>query len=322
MTLFSHTPVLLEAVLDWMAPVPGRVYVDATLGGGGHAKGLLERLQPTPTDTTTRLIGMDQDPAALAHAKEVLAPYASHVAWVHANFSTLPVCLSELGIPAVTGGVLADLGVSSHQLDTGERGFSFRADAPLDMRMDPATTLTAEGVVNTYSEQALSHIFGTYGEARFSKTIARAIVQQRTQQPLRSTGELATLVAGVYRRHGGGDGGRIHPATQVFQALRIEVNDELGHLERFLKTLPSLLAPGARILIISFHSLEDRIVKRFFQQESRECVCPPRLPVCQCSHRATLKVLTGKPVVASPDEVKENPRSRSAKLRVAERLGE
>jgi 16S rRNA (cytosine1402-N4)-methyltransferase len=204
------------------------------------------------------------------------------------------------------------------QLDQAERGFSFSKTAPLDMRMSPNTALTAQDVINTYSAADLIRIFSEYGEEHLSKTLAREIVQHRNAKPFETTTDLSEFIAGIYRSRGKQE--KIHPATRVFQALRIEVNDELGHLQRFLESLPALLAPGARVAIISFHSLEDRIIKQYFQAESRDCICPPRLPVCQCGHKATFKLLTRKPMEACTEEIKRNPRSRSAKLRAAIRL--
>jgi 16S rRNA (cytosine1402-N4)-methyltransferase len=343
-----HTPVLLDAVLQALQPVPGRVYVDATLGAGGHAKAILERIagghaeavlekitdgdteidpKKTAGETTGlsperakpegRLIGIDQDPAAIAIARERLARFEDRLQIIRGNFSEIANLLPPEAKP-VTGGILADIGVSSMQLDTGERGFSFSKAAPLDMRMSPDAELTAANVVNTYPEADLVRIFSEYGEEHLSKTLAREMVQRRKSAPFQTTTDLATFIADCYKSRGKHE--KIHPATRVFQALRIEVNDELGSLQRFLESLPVLLAPGARVAVISFHSLEDRIVKQFFQTESRDCICPPRLPICQCGHKAAFKLLSGKPVTATPEEIRRNPRSRSAKLRAAIRL--
>ena len=308
----AHVSVLLEEVLHTLAPQPGEVFVDATLGAGGHAEALLARLQPGGL-----LFGIDQDPSALKLAGERLVGFGDAFQPLQGNFSQLAELLPEQARP-ITGGVLADIGVSSMQLDQGERGFSFMKAAPLDMRMSPLNPLTAAEVVNTYSETRLVQIFSEYGEEHMSKTLARRIVQTCAQSPFETTTQLAEFISAEYKSHGKHE--KIHPATRVFQALRIEVNDELGHLQTFLESLPALLAPGARVAIISFHSLEDRIVKQFFQAESRDCICPPRLPVCQCGHVATFKVMKGKPLQASEAEIKRNPRSRSAKLRVATRL--
>ncbi len=306
-----HIPVLLAEVLEALHPRPGKLYVDCTVGAGGHALALLQA-----AGADSRLIGLDQDPAALAIARERLAGGSTEL--VQANFSVLPGVLHRLQIDRIDGGVLADLGVSSMQLDTAARGFSFSKDAPLDMRMSPQAPQTAADLVNRLPEGELVRIFSEYGEEHMSKTIAREIVARRAQAPFETTLDLAGLISELYRKKGKRE--EIHPATRVFQALRIAVNDELGHLRRFLEALPDLLAPGARIAVISFHSLEDRIVKQFFQAEARDCICPPRFPVCQCGHRARLKILTRKPVTAGPQECRQNPRARSARLRCAERL--
>lgn len=304
--------MLLEEVLDALAPRPGRCYVDATLGAGGHAEAILERSAPDGI-----LFGVDQDPQALELAKKRLAGFQNRFQALQGNFSELSSLLPASAQP-ITGGILADIGVSSMQLDQAERGFSFSKTAPLDMRMSPKTVLTAQEIVNTYDEVQLVRIFSEYGEEHLSKTLAREIVQHRNTHPFKTTTDLSEFIAQIYRDRGKHE--KIHPATRVFQALRIEVNDELGHLQRFLDSLPALLAPGARIAIISFHSLEDRIIKQYFQAESKDCICPPRLPVCQCGHQAAFKLLTRKPVEASTEEIKRNPRSRSAKLRAAIRL--
>lgn len=311
----GHIPVLLAEVLAYLQPEPGKLYVDATLGGGGHTRAMLERVGPSGT-----VLGIDQDPVILAQTRGQLA--ADNLLTWHGNYSAIADALAAHGLDRITGGVLADLGVSSFQLDQAERGFSFSKAAPLDMRMDTTQAKTAADVVNTYAEAELTRLFSVYGEEHLSKTIAREIVRQRRQQPFHQTTELAGLITQCYARTGklrGSQKSRIHPATRVFQALRIETNDELAHLERFLQALPPLLASGARAVVISFHSLEDRIVKDFFRRESKDCLCPPGLPVCRCHHQPTLKVITGKPVTATEAEVRDNPRSRSAKLRCAER---
>lgn len=308
----AHISVLLDEVLTVLSPQPGETFVDATLGAGGHAEAILSQLQPSG-----RLWGIDQDPSALALAGERLAGFGDTFQPLRGNFSQIAELLPENAKP-ITGGVLADIGVSSMQLDQGERGFSFMKDAPLDMRMSPDNPLTAATVVNTYSDFRLVQIFSEYGEEHMSKTLARRIVEERTKVPFETTLQLAGLIAQEYKNHGKHE--KIHPATRVFQALRIEVNDELGSLQRFLESLPALLAPGARVVIISFHSLEDRIVKQFFQKAAKNCICPPRLPVCQCGHQATFKSLKGMPIQATDAEIRLNPRSRSAKLRAAVRL--
>ncbi len=308
-----HIPVLLVEVLQALQPEPGKTYVDATLGAGGHAEAILQAIQPTGL-----LLGIDQDPTALALGSKRLSPFGANFQPLKGNFSEIGQLLQPSQLP-ITGGILADIGVSSMQLDQAERGFSFNKDAALDMRMNPDAPLTAADVVNTYSEGELVRIFSEYGEEHMSKTLAREIVAKRKTVLFGTTLSLAQFIANQYKSRGKQE--KIHPATRVFQALRIEVNDELGHLQRFLTQIPPLLAPGASLLVISFHSLEDRIIKDFFKTQSKDCVCPPRLPVCQCSHRATFKVPKGQPITATDDEIRVNPRSRSAKLRVGVRLG-
>lgn len=320
-----HLPVMLEEALHWLNLRPGRLYVDATLGAGGHSAAILDRLGESGT-----LIGIDRDPDSLAKTRARLEKtfMGSDFRAVHGNYDALEKHLHGLGVSEVTGGLLVDLGVSSMQLDTAERGFSFSKEARLDMRMDTsepvtahcltASGLTAETVVNTYSEAELVRVFSDFGEERLSKTIARALVETRRKTPFTTTTQLARLVQDLYRSRN--IRSEIHPATRVFQALRMEVNDELGSLSRLLEKLPGLLAPGARAVFLTFHSLEDRCVKRFFQQEAKDCLCPPRLPICQCGHQATFKPLTPKPVTPPEAEVAQNPRSRSAKLRAYERL--
>jgi 16S rRNA (cytosine1402-N4)-methyltransferase len=301
-----HIPVLYDEVLAWLRPVPGGRYIDATVGLGGHAEGLLERSAPDG-----RLLALDADPQALARAQERLAPYAERVTFVQARHVQLADVARQRGFGRVDG-VLLDLGVSSLQLDDAARGFSFQEDGPLDMRMGPDVALTADELVNTWSERELSRIIYEYGEERHARRVARMLCAER---PFHGTRELAAVVARAV-----GPSGRIHPATRTFQALRIAVNDELGSLEAVLPQAVALLAPGGRLAVIAFHSLEDRIVKQFIVREERDCVCPPRVPRCVCGHVATLHRLTKKPVVAMDDEVARNPRSRSAHLRVAEKL--
>lgn len=307
---FEHLSVMPEEVLHWLQPVAGGIYLDGTLGGAGHSRLILE------TAADSRLIGLDRDPAALDEAAKVLAPYGDRVSLHHATFDQASQVLQQLGIDGLDG-MLLDLGVSSHQLDTPERGFSFRYDAPLDMRMDPTTGMTAADVVNQTEERELLRIFFEYGEERYSRRIVRKIVALRAETPLTKTGELAELVRQAIP--GGQKPSRIDPATRVFQALRIYVNDELGQLERGLETAISLLKPGGRLVVISFHSLEDRIVKHLFRKKAQGCICPPRLPVCHCHHTPEVKILTRRGVKAGDDEVNQNARSRSAILRATER---
>ena len=298
-------------VLALLDPKPGEVYLDGTVGGGGHARLILDASAPDG-----RLIGLDRDEDALGQARKVLAPYGERALLLHGNFSEASELLAAVGISAVDG-LLLDLGVSSYQLDEGSRGFSFRIEAPLDMRMDTSHGETAADVVNAAPEEELARIFREYGEERWARRIARRIAAVRRQAPLTTTRQLADLVRDAVP--GGHVPGRIHPATRVFQALRIHVNRELDHLALGLERGLELLKPGGRFVVISFHSLEDRMVKRFFQEESRECICPPRMPVCTCDHHPRLELLTRKGVRAADAEVTNNPRARSAILRAARR---
>ena len=307
MSVYPHLPVLYQQVLEALRPQPGGWYVDGTVGAGGHAEGILEASSPDG-----RLLGLDVDPQALAIARERLARFGDRVILRKASYTTLLDQLRELGWPPVDG-VLLDLGVSSMQLDTPERGFSFRHDAPLDMRFDPEQPLTAADLVNTLSEDELADILWRYGEERRARRVARAIVAHR---PITTTGQLAAVVAKVTTSGRPG----MHPATRTFQALRIAVNRELEHVEQVLPQAVAALRPGGRLVVIAFHSLEDRIVKQFMRRESRDCLCPPEQPVCTCGHRATLRILRPFPIQAGADEVARNPRARSARLRVAEKI--
>ncbi len=307
---FEHLSVMPEEVLHWLQPVVGGIYLDGTLGGAGHSRLILEAAMDS------RLMGLDRDPAALQKATEILASYGDRVSLHHATFDQAGQVLQQLGLDGLDG-MLLDLGVSSHQLDTPERGFSFRYDAPLDMRMNPTVGVTAADVVNQTEEAELVRIFFEYGEERYSRRIVRKIVALRQESALTKTGELAELVRQVVP--GGRQPSRIHPATRVFQALRIYVNDELGQVERGLEAGISLLKPGGRLVVISFHSLEDRIVKHLFREKAKGCICPPRLPVCQCNNTPDVKILTRRGIKAGDDEVGRNVRSRSAILRVVER---
>ncbi|HJZ48089.1 MAG TPA: 16S rRNA (cytosine(1402)-N(4))-methyltransferase RsmH [Roseiflexaceae bacterium] len=297
---FRHTPVLLAEVLAGLAPHSGGRYLDGTLGGGGHAAAVLEASAPDG-----RLLGIDADPAALAAAGARLAPFGDRVVLAHGNFRDIGVLAREHGFEGIDG-LLLDLGVSSHQLDTPERGFSFAADAPLDMRLDPSSGETAADLVNETPEGELANLIYRYGEERGSRRVARFIAEARRKRPIERTGELAELVA----RALGGRHGKIHPATRTFQALRIAVNRELESLETALPQAVELLKPGGRLAVISFHSLEDRIVKLFFRSESGYGSEQP----------ARLQIITKKPIEAAEVEARANPRSRSAKLRVAERV--
>lgn len=306
----EHDPVLVAEVSGLLAPAleRGGVVVDCTLGRGGHARRLLD------DHPGCFIVGIDRDPGALEACRTYLGAYQGRTAFVRDEFSNLAAVLERLGIASVRG-VLLDLGVSSPQLDEAHRGFSFRDDGPLDMRMDPSSGLSADAVVNTYEASALERIIRDYGEERFARRIARAIVNRR---PVATTAALAEIVKEAIpapaRRTGP------HPARRTFQALRIEVNDELREIDRVLPASVDACEPGGRVAVISYHSLEDRRVKRFFNEASKGCGCPPGLPVCVCGSKASLRVVTRRPVTATEEEVERNPRARSAKLRVAEKL--
>jgi 16S rRNA (cytosine1402-N4)-methyltransferase len=295
-------------VIDALEPTRGGLFVDATVGGGGHAALLLQE------HPDTRVLGIDQDDDALAAAGQALAAFGPRSTLVHGNFGDIEALLAAHADEPVAG-ILIDLGVSSHQLDDAGRGFSFQADGPLDMRMDRRSGQTAADLVNTATAQELADILWTYGEERASRRIARAIVADRDAEPFTTTRQLADLVARVAGRPG-----RIHPATRTFQALRIAVNEELGVLERVLPAALEALAPGGRLAVITFHSLEDRIVKKFFREASSGCVCPPEFPICTCGRAPKASLITRKPIRASQSEEDANPRSRSAKLRAIQKL--
>ena len=310
-TDFRHETVLLSESVNAIVTNPSGLYVDCTLGGGGHSAAILDRLS-----SQGQLIGMDQDPAAIEAARVRLAPFLPQVRFVRSNFADLAVCLREMGIEQVQG-VLFDLGVSSHQLDRPERGFSYMQEGPLDMRMNPSEDFSAAQVVNHYSEEAIARLIFDYGEERWARRIARFIVEARSKSSIGTTTELVKIITAAIpaaaRRQGP------HPAKRTFQAIRIEVNGELRILTGALQAVVKLLAPGGRIGVISFHSLEDRIVKNVFASYLGRCSCPPKTPQCICKAEAVLR-LCGKPILPSEREVAENPRSRSAKLRVAEKL--
>ncbi|HEY7358983.1 MAG TPA: 16S rRNA (cytosine(1402)-N(4))-methyltransferase RsmH [Ktedonobacterales bacterium] len=308
----QHIPVMPAEVLATLRPRAGGRYIDGTAGGGGHTALLLEQSAPDG-----RVLATDADPQALARVAERLqAPLAAgRLTLAQGNFAKVQSLAEDAGFQQVDG-ILLDLGLSSDQLADRERGFSFASDGPLDMRFDPASPMTAADLLNTLSESELADLLWRYGEERRSRQIARRIVQARTRQPITHVAELARLAAAGVPGHPGG----IHPATRTFQALRIAVNDELKNLADALPQALDLLAPDGRLAIISFHSLEDRIVKQFFQTEARNCICPPEVPVCVCGHRARVHIVTPHPLAASQAEQEQNPRARSAKLRVAERL--
>ena len=304
-----HVSVLSKEAIEVLQPRPGQVAVDCTLGGGGHARLLLEAVQPGG-----RLLAIDRDPSAVERARTLLSGFDPPPILVAADFADLEEVAAEHA-PSGVQAVLFDLGLSSIQLDDPGRGFSFRRDGPLDMRMDPTSPLTAERIVNEMDARRLADTIKQLGEERWAVRIAQFIVQRR---PLRTTRQLAEAVeAAIPRAAWPRD---IHPATRTFQAIRMRVNDELGSLERGLKAANQILTPGGRMAAISFHSLEDRLVKTYFAAESKDCLCPPQQPVCTCAHRASLRILTRKPVGPTEAETRQNPRARSARLRAAEKL--
>ena len=307
---FSHRSVLLDECIEGLAIKPNGIYVDGTAGGGGHSFEIASRL------ANGKLIAIDQDEAAIKAASARLAPLGARAVVVRSNFSQVASVLDGQGIAEIDG-ILLDLGVSSYQLDTAERGFSYRTDAPLDMRMDRRSEKTAYTVVNTYSEAALKNILYTYGEERYAARIAAKIVAKRAEKPIETTLELAEIIKSAipaFARDGG------HPAKRSFQAIRIEVNGELDIIAPALRAAMERMKKGGRMAVITFHSLEDRIVKQAFAEMASGCTCPKSLPVCVCGKRPLVKILTKKPILPSEQELLENPRSHSAKLRVAEKL--
>lgn len=303
----GHVPVMLQEMIQALAVQPGGRYIDCTLGGGGHALSILEHSSPGG-----QLLGIDADPEAIKKAKEKLNTYRDSVLFVNENFSNLQsICIKNDFFPV--HGILFDLGLSSLQLNGGGRGFSFQTDAPLDMRISPDQEFTADEIVNTFSEGELDHLIRTYGEEGYSRRIARLIVSER---PIRSTLHLArTVERAIGKRRG-----KIHPATKTFQALRISVNRELENLEVALKQAIGLLGFAGRLVVISYHSLEDRIVKQFLRQEAKNCICPEDIPECVCGHKARIRLVNKRVITPSSAEIQMNPRSRSAKLRTAESL--
>ena len=308
---FRHISVLRNECIEGLKIRPDGIYVDGTLGGAGHAAEVLKMLGPDG-----RLIGIDQDEVAVANGQEKLGRF-SNVTIVRDNFRNFAAIMETLGIQTVDG-VLLDLGVSSKQLDDGERGFSYMQDAPLDMRMDRRNPRTAAEIVNQYSQEELRRIIQVYGEERWSARIASFIVQEREKEPIRTTGDLVRIIKEAVPKGARQDGP--HPAKRTFQALRIEVNQELSILEGAIRDMAERLSPGGRICILTFHSLEDRIVKQTFRSLENPCTCPKDFPVCVCGKKQVLRVITRKPILPGAEEVKENPRSRSAKLRIAERV--
>ena len=309
---FKHIPVLFQEIMKIMAPKQGELFVDCTLGGGGHSRGFLERSGPDGY-----LIGFDQDTEALEAARQNLSAYSERVTYVHSNYSQLDEILN-LYAPEGVDGILFDIGVSSHQLDEKGRGFSYMQDAPLDMRMDQEQILDAWHVVNTYKEEELVRILKEYGEERWAKRIAKFIVEFRRNKSIDTTGELVDIIKRAIPKGAREEGS--HPAKRTFQAIRIEVNDELGVLERTIAVAVKHLKKGGRLGIISFHSLEDRIVKEQFRYFASDCVCPPELPFCQCDKVSEVEILTRKPVTASLEELELNSRAKSAKFRAVKKI--
>lgn len=308
---FEHIPVLLQPTIEGLGIKPDGIYVDCTLGGGGHSERILQKL------TTGRLIAFDKDEEALSFTKQRLSKYGDKVTYIHSDFKRADEVLDELGIEKIDG-VLMDLGVSSYQLDTEERGFSYRFDSPLDMRMDKSQFLTAFNVVNEYNEIDLADIIYKYGEERYSRKIASKIVEYRNTKTISTTGQLAEIVEKCYppkERFKGGN-----PCKRTFQAIRIEVNKELDGLENIIQKLAYRLNKGGRICVITFHSLEDRIAKNAFKYLELKCICPPKQIICTCNKEQIVKIITKKPIVADENELETNPRAQSAKLRVAERI--
>lgn len=309
--MFEHKSVLLNETVDSLAIKPDGIYVDGTLGGGGHAYEVAGRL-----GEKGRLIGIDQDAAAIEAASGRLEPFKEKVTIVRSNYEKINEVLDELDIPKVDG-IYLDLGVSSYQLDTAERGFTYREDVPLDMRMDQRKTETAKDIINTYGEMELYRVIRDYGEDRFAKNIAKHIVRARQEKEIETTGELIEIIKAAIPAKVRATGG--HPAKRTFQAIRIELNKELEVLEHSIDTMMDRLAPGGRLSIITFHSLEDRIVKSRFRLAENPCTCPPDFPVCMCGKKSKGRVVTRKPILPKEEELSENSRSKSAKLRVFEK---
>ena len=311
MSEFHHVSVLLDECIEGLNIKPDGIYVDGPLGGAGHSSQIAKRL------TTGRLIGIDRDPVALKAAGERLAPYADRVTLVHSNFCEIAQVLEDLNIEGVDG-ILLDLGVSSPQLDDGSRGFSYMADAPLDMRMNSEDTLSAYDVVNSWSFEELKRILFDYGEERYAPKIASAICKKREEKPIETTLELVDVIRGAMPAQALRE--KQHPAKRSFQAIRIAVNDELGSVEKVMKDAIPCLNHGGRLAVITFHSLEDRIVKTAMASAAKGCTCPPSFPVCVCGKKPQVQVITRKPIVSTDEELERNPRARSAKLRVCEKV--
>lgn len=308
----KHVPVLLNECIEGLNIKPEGIYVDGTVGLGGHSSEIARRLNGG------QLICIDRDETAIERSKERLQEWSDRITFVHGNFCDVAAILQELGIEKVDG-MLFDLGVSSPQLDEGDRGFSYMTDAPLDMRMDRSNTLSAWLIVNKWPQEKLEHIIKVYGEERYARLIAGAVIRAREEQTINTTGQLVEIIrkavpAAALRE-------KQHPAKRTFQAIRIAVNDELGAVEKMMDEAPDLLAPEGRLAVISFHSLEDRIVKKGIQKRENGCTCPREAPICTCGFVQTLRSVNRKPITAGEEELTENPRARSAKLRIAERIG-
>lgn len=308
---FCHVPVLLREVLEGLNLGNDKIYVDCTIGGAGHSEKILENTK------NSMLIGIDQDEDAILASTKRLEKYKSRVKIVRSNFANIKNVLESLNVDKVDG-ILADLGVSSHQIDTASRGFSFRFDSELDMRMDKSQSLSAKNVVNEYSEEKLKHIFKDFGEEKFASSIARKIVMERKKEPIETTKQLEKIILSAVPRYKGNDGSS--NVQRTFQAIRIEVNHELDILENFIRDAESVLNPGGRLVIITFHSLEDRIVKQTFKDLATGCICPSDFPVCVCHRKPKVKIVTNHPITATTEELETNRRSASAKLRVIEKL--
>ncbi len=308
---FEHISVLLMETVDGLDIKPDGIYVDGTLGGGGHSEEVLKRLDGG------KLIGIDQDEQALAAATKRLEKYGDSFIPVHNNFSNILEILKELGIEKIDG-MMMDLGVSSHQLDEADRGFSYRFDAELDMRMDRTKSFTAKEIVNTYSEDDLNRIIRDYGEENWARRIAKFICEKRAEKPLETTQELVDIIYSAIPANARREGG--HPAKRTFQAIRIEVNGELEIIRKTIQDITSVLNKKGRISIITFHSLEDRIVKQAYKELATGCICPPEIPVCMCNNKPKVKIITRKPILANEKELDDNSRSKSAKLRVCKKV--
>ncbi len=310
---YFHESVLLEEVIHYLKPRPNQNFIDCTLGGGGHTLPVLKRILPKG-----KILGIDLDPLSIEAAKNKAGSLESNLILVRDNFKNLKSITDVYKFHKVNG-ILLDLGISSAQLQDQQRGFSFLAEGDLDLRFSPDLKLTASEIINTWDNKKIYEIFKNFGEEKLARPISQRIIEIRQKKPITSPKELVGIISDIYKKYYRGKS-RINPATKIFQALRIAVNEELQNLEQVLPQAVKLLAKKGRLVVISYHSLEDRIVKNFFRQESRDCICPPSIPTCQCNHQKTLKIITKKPIIPTDEEITRNPRSRSAKLRVAERI--